>query len=704
MEPKALLPFKTLKPFPKVASKVFVDPQGLKHQVEIMGDGQQFVAFGIHPDTQKGYRWDTPLDTVDWDNLPTLSKHQAKEIADVFERKCTKLGWKKWKKKGRMETQPGAGPDSMGQSSTVTNGKFRNDIQEWTNQSRQNPAAPTASQPLAPMPQEPPHGEAKASPLASFAEWDRQQDAGSRLQISLVDCRKALASVPAEELDYQEWVNVGMALYHQFEGDEEGYDLWEEWSAKDAGRFHPEGMPEKWKTFAPEAGRRPVTFLTVLKMAGDRRKENDLLQEYINRYVYIESEDTVHDLYGPPHKPNPILKNFRTRTAGDKKEVLVPAPIKDDPNRMLPKVFPIHVLWNESPERQWVSGETYVPHDGTQPRIVEVGGYRYLNTFRMPEFPHPTKNLETLLDCFFEHMKYLFPVEREREWFIDWMALNVQHPDNRCKVTPLHISLKHGTGRGWLIELMNQLLGSWNCARTKMATIVEGGWGDYLHNTLFCVVDEVHDKGDHKQGYEVAECLREVLTENFLQVNIKYGATGTQRVYTNFLFLSNRADALVLTEDDRRINVFKMIEDKRDAAYYTRLYKWKTGRRDKATGEEIPTDGVCALWHWLMARDLSKFEWQHCMDTEARRQLIGSSENKTEMYFKEIFADHDIKVITVELLKQMMAIKAEAEGEDSFYYESNKIDRQLTKMLEGKGWVAGPRIKVPPKPENFYIE
>ena len=36
------------------------------------------------------------------------------------------------------------------------------------------------------------------------------------------------------ELDYQEWVNVGMALKH------EGYSVsdWDHWSRQDSGRYH----------------------------------------------------------------------------------------------------------------------------------------------------------------------------------------------------------------------------------------------------------------------------------------------------------------------------------------------------------------------------------------------------------------------------------------------------------------------------------
>lgn len=61
----------------------------------------------------------------------------------------------------------------------------------------------------------------------------------------------------------------------------------------------------------------------------------------------------------------------------------------------------------------------------------------------------------------------------------------------RCKVTPLHISIAHGTGRGWIVELMSKLLGQWNCTKTKMSTLCGEGDGgafqDYLDKSLFCL-------------------------------------------------------------------------------------------------------------------------------------------------------------------------------------------------------------------------
>jgi hypothetical protein len=53
LAPKRLIPFRTAAPF----SKIKVQFAGTRDKLEFLGAGQQFVAFGIHPDTGQPYQW-----------------------------------------------------------------------------------------------------------------------------------------------------------------------------------------------------------------------------------------------------------------------------------------------------------------------------------------------------------------------------------------------------------------------------------------------------------------------------------------------------------------------------------------------------------------------------------------------------------------------------------------------------------------------
>jgi hypothetical protein len=54
--PKFLIPLRTDEPFAKIVVK-FGTVTDKDQKIEILGDGQQFIALGVHPDTRREYQW-----------------------------------------------------------------------------------------------------------------------------------------------------------------------------------------------------------------------------------------------------------------------------------------------------------------------------------------------------------------------------------------------------------------------------------------------------------------------------------------------------------------------------------------------------------------------------------------------------------------------------------------------------------------------
>jgi len=71
------------------------------------------------------------------------------------------------------------------------------------------------------------------------------------------------------DLSYPEWRNVGMALHHQYNGDEEGLEIWREWSTGGSKYKGSEDLDRKWASFSRPREGRPISFATVIKMAQD---------------------------------------------------------------------------------------------------------------------------------------------------------------------------------------------------------------------------------------------------------------------------------------------------------------------------------------------------------------------------------------------------------------------------------------------------
>jgi len=79
----------------------------------------------------------------------------------------------------------------------------------------------------------------------------------------LAACLEALSP----DCSRDDWIKVGMALHEEYQGDDEGLALWDEWSARAAHRYPgPDELAKQWASFRLGAG---VGIGSLVKMARD---------------------------------------------------------------------------------------------------------------------------------------------------------------------------------------------------------------------------------------------------------------------------------------------------------------------------------------------------------------------------------------------------------------------------------------------------
>lgn len=181
--PKILLAFRTDDPFDKIQTPEFHMLDGTVARVEVLATGQQFVGFGIHPDTRAPYHWPerSPLEVALAD-LPPVSKESCAAFIAAADTYLRQHG-----------------------------GQSKADTRDVEREGR------------------------KAAGL-------RRLEAPS---FALVE--EALSYIPNDDLPYDEWIRVGLALYAALGA--EGRVLWEEWSAQ-AAKNDAACSAEKWDSFS----------------------------------------------------------------------------------------------------------------------------------------------------------------------------------------------------------------------------------------------------------------------------------------------------------------------------------------------------------------------------------------------------------------------------------------------------------------------
>ena len=75
----------------------------------------------------------------------------------------------------------------------------------------------------------------------------------------------AVGFIRVESADYEQWLNIGMALHHQFSGSEIAFKVWDLWSSQ-SPHYNKEGLLKKWQSFADNK-EKSVGIGTLIRMA-----------------------------------------------------------------------------------------------------------------------------------------------------------------------------------------------------------------------------------------------------------------------------------------------------------------------------------------------------------------------------------------------------------------------------------------------------
>jgi Protein of unknown function (DUF3987)/Bifunctional DNA primase/polymerase, N-terminal len=105
LPPKRLIPFRCETPFKKIIT-TFKSPDDVVHKVEVLADGQQFVAEGIHETTHQPYRWadNVNLLSVAHEHLPLVGEALARRFVTEASEIMRRAGWIEVDAQGKLKT------------------------------------------------------------------------------------------------------------------------------------------------------------------------------------------------------------------------------------------------------------------------------------------------------------------------------------------------------------------------------------------------------------------------------------------------------------------------------------------------------------------------------------------------------------------------------------------------------------------------
>lgn len=273
-KPRVLITYRAAEAgWAKGNSTAFIDendklkPNGkANHQrIEILGLGQQFVAYHTHPDTGEPYEWVDMFSGIEYVSAADLPVVTLEHIDGLFA-ELDRLIEGRFEILYRGDAPSGAGAVSggyAGTGSTTDDDEFLLSL------------VPTCG-------------------------------------LSQTEMSAALDHIENADVEYDTWLRIGMAIHHESGGEEWGRSMWNAWSARSTK--HVKGSTEKkWGSFA-KTGRNPTTFRWVLKMASQSKADAEIAgkRTLLNELrEQIRSASDEFDLTGA------IAKSVRDKMTND---------------------------------------------------------------------------------------------------------------------------------------------------------------------------------------------------------------------------------------------------------------------------------------------------------------------------------------------------------------------------------------------------
>lgn len=141
----------------------------------------------------------------------------------------------------------------------------------------------------------------------------------------------------------------------------------------------------------------------------------------------------------------------------------------------------------------------------------------------------------------------------EMERFINWLAYIFQTREKSG--TSWVFQGVPGTGKGVFYDKVLRPLFGTEYVPMKTLQNIEEQYNLYMKKALFLVVDEFHMASANAATIKVADKLKSNITEPMINIRAMRANVEEVKSYTNYIFLTNRQDAVNIEEKDRRYNI-----------------------------------------------------------------------------------------------------------------------------------------------------
>jgi hypothetical protein len=453
---------------------------------------------------------------------------------------------------------------------------------------------------------------------------------------------------------YEQWLEVGMMCYNNFDGSDTGFTIWMSWTQKDPMYPPlPTGEPgehthrtityltEKWATFGEFDGN-PITWLSLRSWANEDDPTKNVYQELYDTRGWEAVCEYMNDFIAFNHGTSEVIYDNPEDTADDHQTLLKKVadckPIFSkwkikylDEEGKTKRVNPFNI-WIDNPLRRDFVRIVFDPRPDAS--------MKYYNLFKGFEVDatdvmhiSPEEAQEEAMGVL-NHIKHIWCKGNEDHYnfVMDWFAHIVQRPHIKigCLIC---VKSKEGAGKGIIFDFMRHILGRRLYTQINSINDLVSDNNSILEGRLLINGDEVVWGGNIQHGNR----LKGLITEPELRINEKYRVGYTIKNTTAFCFSSNEDRCCSAREGDRRSFALELANTwagRQKTTEHSAYFQNISGVSNSSLG--IAKEKVDAFAKCLFDRDLTNFNPRNPPFTEFLTEQIMKNWSPVEKWWYRV--------------------------------------------------------------------
>ena len=470
---------------------------------------------------------------------------------------------------------------------------------------------------------------------------------------------------------YNYWIGVGFIIYTNFAGEEEGFNMWREWTKKDVDietrncKRKMDFQYKKWASMSKEGSN--LTWKSMRLWANEDSPMNefeasyreggaDELSKYMNEFC-MYNDATSEYIYELRDKRGTwvLKKGCQMKDKFNKYRFIAE---KDDSSSTNP-----YDMWNSNINRRDINRIVFDP-SGTEDNVFNLWkGYK-ISKEDADKFD--VKDASAVLD----HIKNIWCSGRDDhyQYVMSWLAWIIQRPHIKIAVL-LALKSEEGAGKGVVMEHIKRIMGS-HFSETSESGNVLGDFNSGLEAKVLIDLDEAFWGGDKK----IEGKLKHLITQTEVSINKKCKEPYEIDNTTAFMITTNNDRFLPADKGARRFLCLELdgkyagSETPETKAYFDTVRSASSGAFAKV------------LYNW----DIRQFRPRCVPKTELLQDQIERGWNTATKWWFSVLKDGEFTYITSVGGKTKLCW-----GDVSYYAKNGRkivkevkhIDRDKPKMV-----------------------